>query len=353
MNNIHSNRIAWIDIMKGILFCLVVSLHITQRSYIYTPPIFSDIINFFSPLRMPAYFFLSGLLFSNRKLRTYPQYIKSKTKTLLLPYVTFSILFLILDWNTYIIDNYYVSGFKKILGGMSSHRSEPLWFVFTLYSICICYYPFHRFMNRYKYFYLPFSVLFITISYYITHYNIHMYFNLGTTFSAIPFFIWGVSYKEFIFYITNLTRPKKIAFIFITFTVYSIILFTYNSGGQLYGNQINNYFTFYILAILGILGFCCICSELSKLKLKILGILENVSRNALVILATHMYILMIEDSLIKYYFYEANKYIIMVLSIATLVIAEIICIALANKYFYIFMGKKKLSFKESLSISRE
>lgn len=64
-------RIAWIDVMKGFLFTLVVLGHFLTT--LPTPEFLIEIYDFFSPFRMPAYFFLSGLLFSTRRLKTYIQ----------------------------------------------------------------------------------------------------------------------------------------------------------------------------------------------------------------------------------------------------------------------------------------
>lgn len=353
MDNISVKRIAWIDIMKGILFCLVIMWHIAQRKNLYTPDILIEIIEFFSPFRMPAYFFLSGLLFSNRRLRTYPLYVQSKTKTLLLPYISFSFLFLFLDWNLYLEDGYWGASMKKIfIEALSSSKSEPLWFVFTLYLICIIYYPFHRWIERNKFYYIVLSGVFILLSYIITYTGIYLPFNLGTAISAMPFFVWGVCSKELILKITTISFLPKVLLIGAFLSVYTLLYFTYNIGGYLFGNHIENYFMFYFLAILGIIWLCCVCSELAKLPGKIMGIFENIARNALVILGTHMYILFIEVYIVNK-MDDLNRYIAFIAVFVILVLSEIICIGLFNKYFYFLMGKKKLSFKESLSISRE
>lgn len=83
-DNYTHQRIAWIDVMKGFLFTLVVLGHFLTT--LPTPEFLVEVYDFFSPFRMPAYFFISGLLFSTRRLKTYFLYIKSKSQTLLLPY---------------------------------------------------------------------------------------------------------------------------------------------------------------------------------------------------------------------------------------------------------------------------
>ena len=345
-------RIAWIDVMKGFLFTLVVLGHFLTT--LPTPEFLIEIYDFFSPFRMPAYFFLSGLLFSTRRLKTYILYIKSKSRTLLLPYISLTIVFLLLDWNIYSDFDYLLFGLKRIfISGVSAYKSQPLWFVFTLYVVCLLYYPFHQFGNRYPWFFPFLAGIFILTSYIISRNNICLPFNLGTAISAMPFFICGVASKKIVFIITTYPFYKKSFFMSIFFIGYIIIYFTNNIGGRLFDNQIENYFVFYFLSLLGIIWFSCLCSEFVKLKCKVIGILENIARNALIILGTHGYILIIETFVFNNMVKEINNYIIFVSAFITLIISEILCIVYANKYFYFFLGKKQLSIKESLSIRKE
>ena len=273
---------------------------------------------------------------------------------MLLPYISLSIVFLLLDWNIYSDFDYLLFGLKRIfISGVSAYKSQPLWFVFTLYVVCLLYYPFHQFGNRYPWFFPFLAGIFILTSYIISRNNICLPFNLGTAISAMPFFICGVASKKIVFIITTYPFYKKSFFMSIFFIGYIIIYFTNNIGGRLFDNQIENYFVFYFLSLLGIIWFSCLCSEFVKLKCKVIGILENIARNALIILGTHGYILIIETFVFNNMVKEINNYIIFVSAFITLIISEILCIVYANKYFYFFLGKKQLSIKESLSIRKE
>ena len=228
-------RIAWIDVMKGFLFTLVVLGHFLTT--LPTPEFLIEIYDFFSPFRMPAYFFLSGLLFSTRRLKTYILYIKSKSRTLLLPYISLSIVFLLLDWNIYSDFDYLLFDLKRIfISGVSAYKSQPLWFVFTLYVVCLLYYPFHQFGNRYPWFFPFLAGIFILTSYIISRNNIYLPFNLGTAISAMPFFICGVASKKIVFIITTY------ALIILGTHGYILIIETFVFNNMV--KEINNYIIF-------------------------------------------------------------------------------------------------------------
>jgi hypothetical protein len=77
------------------------------------------------------------------------------------------------------------------------------------------------------------------------------------------------------------------------------------------------------------------------------GILRNISRNALVILAIHWYILLVMRLLFRDTF---NKPGIAYFSIAIVVTGVIAAIPLFRCKLYRLLGKEKISIRESLSI---
>ncbi|MEH7413750.1 acyltransferase family protein, partial [Neobacillus drentensis] len=82
-----AKRITWIDASKGIGIFLVIIGHSTligpSRFQIYA-------------FHMPLFFFLSGYLFSFKKYSCFKEFLKSKSKSILIPYFAFSIISIIL-----------------------------------------------------------------------------------------------------------------------------------------------------------------------------------------------------------------------------------------------------------------
>ena len=157
----NTARIGWIDEFKGFVLVLVCLFHVEQSF----PNAAMGTLHL-SALRMSAFFFISGFLFSTRRFPGFKSYFVHKTKVLLWPYIALSLLFLALDpvlyhfaWfpraprmvilNTYpaihsVWDYIYWNLAKIFVAGKSSIGSGPLWFVFTLYSISLMFFALQK-----------------------------------------------------------------------------------------------------------------------------------------------------------------------------------------------------------------
>lgn len=119
----------WISCAKGLAILLMVVGHsgapVSLVSYIY---------NF----HMPLFFFVSGYLFNTRHLQNGKQYLSKKFKTLYIPFVKWSLIFLLfhnLLASINVYDSAYIlSDFKsKVIGVVTMTDSEQLlggfWFL--------------------------------------------------------------------------------------------------------------------------------------------------------------------------------------------------------------------------------
>ena len=163
----NQTRIGWIDEFKGFVLLLVCLYHVEQ-SFSYANMGMLHL----SALRMSAFFFISGMLFSTRRFPNFKSYFIHKSKVLLLPYILLSLLFLALDPVVYNFDLFpkaprmtvmnirpeiasvwdyiYWNLAKIFVAGKSSIGSGPLWFVFTLYSVSLMFYGVQKFASRLK-----------------------------------------------------------------------------------------------------------------------------------------------------------------------------------------------------------
>ena len=128
--SLQKKRIAWIDCAKGILILLVMYGH-THWS------VNSDIekwvrLTIYS-FHMAGFFILTGLTFNANK--NVVQFFKDKAKRLLLPYVTFSFLYLTYKYLTSVFFGgptfNFVSGFSSIIfpvSGSTETSVYGLWF---------------------------------------------------------------------------------------------------------------------------------------------------------------------------------------------------------------------------------
>ena len=113
-------------------------------------------------IRMPTFFFLSGILFSTRRYPNISSYVTHKTKVLLIPYILLSLLFSFLDPRLYDLSKLEKQSYLTPLLSSSDVHSNlnflamefvsifyygnppnivaPLWFVLTLYLVSILFF---------------------------------------------------------------------------------------------------------------------------------------------------------------------------------------------------------------------
>ena len=88
MSDKATARIGWIDEFKGFVLLLVCLYHVEQSF----PQAQMGMLHL-SALRMSAFFFISGMLFSTRRFGNFKAYFIHKTHVLLVPYILLSLLF--------------------------------------------------------------------------------------------------------------------------------------------------------------------------------------------------------------------------------------------------------------------
>ena len=101
-----NNRIEWIDIAKGIAIILVVYGHAGLANI----PLLEKWVCAF---HMPFFFFISGILFSVDKYPTINKFLQRRWKTLIRPYLFFSIICLLAYW--YLDPDHILTKSKSVL----------------------------------------------------------------------------------------------------------------------------------------------------------------------------------------------------------------------------------------------
>ena len=144
----QKKRIEYIDLMKGVCITLVVLLHVIWTFNI-------DIVdNVLSNIRMPLYFFLSGLFF--KKYSNFKEFAIKKTNKLIIPYLFFCLIpYCLLA--PFFNEAYKTSTFTVDFTNLSFYGlaiatpyNGPLWFLRCLFMTNIFYYIFKIFTDRYS-----------------------------------------------------------------------------------------------------------------------------------------------------------------------------------------------------------
>ena len=371
-------RIGWIDEFKGFVLLLVCLYHVEQSfSYAQMGTLH------LSALRMSAFFFISGMLFSTRRFPDFKSYFVHKSKVLLFPYIMLSLLFLALDPVIYNFDLFpkaprmtvmnirpeiagvwdyiYWNLAKIFIAGKSSIGSGPLWFVFTLYSVSLMFYGVQKVTGRIK---APRAATIIIAIASLAGgwllYKNHIRLPLGIErdLTVLFFFACGWLSKEPIRN-TLCGKGKKgipwslvVATSITTFILYAAFEIPDPNFSIMNNNLGKSLPIFVASSFFGIAGLVTAFVAADKISnigptRIVKGILRNISRNALVILAVHWYILLVMRLLFRSTFNQPG---IAYLSTLIVTAGVIIAIPLFRCKLYKLLGKEKVSIRESLSI---
>ena len=168
MNNI---RIDWIDLTKGIAIFLMVCGHTS---------IPLSISNWIWSFHMPLFFIISGILFNATKYPNFNLFIKKRGKTLIIPYIIFSLITLLTIHDQTLKEWLY----KGWINGCA------LWFIPVLFFAEIFSYFIIRYINSNCLILLT-AITIGTIGYMLHFFNIHFPYNIDVSFYASFFYLIG------------------------------------------------------------------------------------------------------------------------------------------------------------------
>jgi len=382
----NRGRISWIDEYKGFVLLLVCLFHVEQSFKCIDMGMLH-----LSAFRMSAFFFISGMLFSTRRFSDFKSYAKHKTKVLLLPYIYLSLLFLVLDpvvWNFDLFprapkmvvintrpvieslgDYLYWNLAKIFAAGKSSIGSGPIWFVFTLYSISLMFFGLQKIAFNNKILIALAAVGCFAGGWAFSRYHFRLPLGIERDLTCLGFFAFGWLCKGIVQNDKNvipcLTRNLSasrwrimsamttgiVSFVaFVLYAYFEIPDPYFSIMNNDLGKSLLSFFASSLFGIIGLVAAFQLCSRLPAIAPVniIKGILRNISRNALVILAIHWWILLLIRILFKT---EMDRPSVAYLSIPIVIVGLLIAIPLFRCKLYKLLGKEKISIKESLDIS--
>ena len=381
-----ATRIGWIDEFKGFVLLLVCLYHVEQSF----PQAQMGMLHL-SALRMSAFFFISGMLFSTRRFPDFKSYFIHKSKVLLVPYILLSLLFLVLDPVLYNFDLFpkaprmtvmnirpeiatvwdyiYWNLAKIFVAGKSSIGSGPLWFVFTLYSVSLLFYGVQKIANHIK---APrtatiiIAIVSLAGGWMLYKNHIRLPLGIERDLTVLSFFACGWLCKGAVNKFSMdcfVTRARKdvgtlrngtilAAAAIISFVIYVFIEIP-DPNFSIMNNDLGKSLPIFVASsffgIAGLIGTFVLADKLPNIgPIRLLkGILRNISRNALVILAVHWYILLV----MRLFFREAfNKSGVAYLAIPVVATVVIGAIPLFRCKLYRLLGKQPASVRDALNI---
>ena len=402
MSDKAMTRIGWIDEFKGFVLLLVCLYHIEQC--------FANVnmgMLHLSALRMSAFFFISGMLFSTRRFSDFKSYFIHKTRVLLIPYILLSLLFLALDPVLYhfewfpraprmtiinikpeiagVWDYIYWNLAKIFVAGKSSIGSGPLWFVFTLYSVSLMFYGVQKiakFLFKQREKEIPAqgredtlkakiaiagaAIASLIAGWLLYKNHIRLPLGIERDLTVLFFFTCGWICREPIKNLSGSlhnnnqgTALRRCSGTLLTagIALISFVLYAFVENpdpnfsimNNVLGKSLGIFLASSFFGIAGLIATFMLADKLPNIvPIRIFkGILRNISRNALVILAVHWWILLVLRIIFKK---EMDRPGIAYLSALIVTAGVIAAIPIFRCKLYKLLGKEKVSIRESLRI---
>ena len=282
-----NKRINNIDTITGLLIIWMIVVHISILfpHFFKAPKCIVYILSFF----MSWFFFKSGMLF---KSKSTIEVIKSNVKSLLVPFIKYSVIGYILIWLMYFtkgiinkeltitIDNYKASlttdYWQLIYNGALSYNA-PLWFLLSLFLTKVIYiYLYNKKINNYS---IISCALLCSSIIYLYKLNIPLYF--GNTMLGLFFYVCGIVYNK---QKNNIDKEYIYAILFI---VYICIFVCYPSCVDFRINMPTkgNYFLWIIYSLIACILYLKIFNKIT------FNILSFIGRNSIYFYVWHWIIL--------------------------------------------------------------
>lgn len=245
MEKLTPNRILYLDYARTIALFLVVFAHLYSVD--------SNVKLYIYAFHMPFFFLVSGMLHKEAESLSL---IKKMGKRMLIPFCFFLIcgyLYFVISSRS-LAKGILLESIKGVLFGKSIIANDILWFLLVMFNVRIIG---NSIISKPLVLFPIFIIVFIVTSEF--HIN---YFYIGTTFMALPFYIFGNYSKGNIF---NYVQWKFSPIMAILLFMLSVIITNLNGKvsmmGFVYGHatcQILSIAYFYINGILGSLALICL-----------------------------------------------------------------------------------------------
>ncbi len=151
MVNLHQRDLSW-DILKGILILLVVAAHAIADIYFKKGEYvwYNDIFNIIYLFHMPLFIFVSGYFAHSIGNKDFKEFISSKTKRLLLPWIVWTSIFFVIhfvfDKLPYPKDN--MNGIIKYCLVIVYQNYTKIWYLICIFALSFFYYPILRYKKN-------------------------------------------------------------------------------------------------------------------------------------------------------------------------------------------------------------
>lgn len=317
--NSHSERIDYIDLLKGFAILWIIWIHTTHPDFVG------------GPYRIPIFFFASGIFFKKRKFK---EFLTKRLNTLIIPFFFFYLIsypfrIIVHFWDFRTLSNFnwlsILDLFKSVPQWDYLSVNVPLWFLLCIFVIQVIYY---FLMNLPRYILIILIVLSILLKDEILSISTPFMINNALYWGAF-FALGNIIGKPFIKLIKTI-KPRIIIFTVCMGIFVGSHLITPQS---LFGANIISH----IKIITFILSIIIIFSFLNGMKC--MEFLRFYGKNSLIVLGAHLLILIPIDR-ISFKLFQTHTSLLGFISALITTIILYFVINWLNKNLPYLVGKK-------------
>ena len=336
-SEVKQERIDWIDELKGFLLLCVCLFHTNNAWY--------GLVGFM--FNMPAFFFISGFLFKESKYIRWKDFLYSKYRSLLLPYISLSLLFLFFTPMMYVPNEYggtwhfLKSSVIEIVQGYSGPYTVPLWFVYVLFVVNQIYYFVWNLLKERLLFLGMVALISVLGAWFISKSNLKIPFHLDTSLVGLFFFSGGHLFRKFFYpHFISLSRGWQI---FTGVSMFLLYLIGYFIDGEIDIRTCSlgdNLGAFVIGTVGGVIFIFVLFYLMNQILQKSVlgGFLGDVAINSIVILAVHYWVLM---TLLWFFDFVRPPYFLAMALLAEIVIVLFFIKIFQMKYLCTLTGTSR------------
>lgn len=347
MENIRENsRISYLDVAKGIGIILVVMGHTGFLKDAVSKYIFS--------FHMPLFFVISGMLINlkHEENKDFGETIRKKAKALLIPYVSFSVIYIIIS----LVENYFgVMSKEELIQGIiymfTFYGDSTLWFLPALLISEVLFIFLMKRMKGHLVFIISvflgviaFVVQTLITPVWASHTDSLLVVNL---IDFLRVFLRGIIAESFVAtgffgykYIADsknnklLDLAKGIALLILTYGVSY-----FNDTVDFHRVVLGNYASFLLAGILGSFGIIILSKAMENVR-----ILAYFGRNSLIVMCTHLRFYVLFGAinlafLVNMYVTRAKDYIFMLVVLVSSFLLEALIIEIIVRFLPFLIGK--------------
>jgi fucose 4-O-acetylase-like acetyltransferase len=326
-------RLKYFDLVSGLFMIQIIIMHILQFSENFaTSSVFSFImhVSFFF---MPWFYFKSGYLYSTPKNGS-KLYFKSKAKSLLLPFVLFTVIGFVLYFPFEVMESkrsiariLLSPGFAMIRWGNGGVGNQPIWFLLSLFLALSGFFLLDKFKLKLLIVLFPFA----GYALYYFDYNLPLPLGLSNVFLGIFFLYAGYIFKK---YIEKSKYVKPI--LWFSLIIYCVIQILWFSSLDMRINTVTsgNYFVYLLSALCGLVLIYFIGKKIDYIKP-----INYIGENSMVYFVAHWPILFLVKNAMDMMDLKTTGYVFASILTVVGVVVLPLCVSALNGKFKFLIGK--------------